>query len=124
MQKNFLLIASAFGALTVAIGAFGAHGLKNILEANQRIENFETAVRYQFYHTVALFLVVFLMDKFEDRWLAYAGFSFIGGIFIFSGSLYALSLTNVTKWGAITPLGGLLFIIGWTVLFVSIYKNM
>ncbi|MBY0425886.1 MAG: DUF423 domain-containing protein [Cytophagales bacterium] len=124
MQKIFLLIASLMGALSVAIGAFGAHALKAKLEAIGRLDTFETAVKYQFYHTFALIAVALLLDKIPVKSLEFAGWSFIGGTLVFSGSLYILCLTGVTKWGAVTPLGGLLFIVGWGLLGWSISKNL
>lgn len=123
MQKLFLLTASALGALSVMIGAFGAHALKNSLESTGRLETFETAVKYQFYHVVALLLLGLLMTKFDHKLLNYAGYSFIIGIIIFSGSLYVLCLTNVAKWGAITPIGGVFLIAGWALLFMGILKS-
>lgn len=122
MQKIFLIIASILGFLSVAIGAFGAHGLKNILEQNGRLANFETAVKYQFYHVFAIIAAAILMDKFSEKMMTYAGYSFMGGILFFSGSLYVLSITNVTKWGAVTPIGGLLFLIGWGLIIAGITK--
>ena len=122
MQKIILIISSLLGALSVAIGAFGAHGLADILEKTGRVATFETAVKYQFYHTLALFLVGILMSKMQHNLLNYAAFSFIGGIIIFSGSLYILSITDISKWGAVTPFGGLLFIFGWILLFISFLK--
>ena len=122
MQKTFLIIASILGALSVAIGAFGAHGLKTLLENNGRLANFETAVKYQFYHVFAILACSLLMDKFNEKWLSYANYSFIGGILFFSGSLYILSISNITKWGAVTPIGGLLFILGWFFMILSIIK--
>lgn len=123
MQKLFLLIAGVLGLLSVAIGAFGAHGLKDILEKNDRFSNFETAVKYQFYHVFAIIAVAMLMDKYSEKMMTYAGYSFMAGILFFSGSLYILSLTNVTKWGAVTPIGGLLFIIGWICMIIGLNQN-
>lgn len=123
MQKIFLSIAGILGLISVAIGAFGAHGLKKVLEHNGRLANFETAVKYQFYHVFALIAVALLMDKYNEKMMIYAGYSFIGGILIFSGSLYILSLTNITKWGAVTPIGGLLFIVGWTLMIFGLNNN-
>lgn len=123
MQKLFLLTGSALGALSVMIGAFGAHALKNSLENTGRLETFETAVKYQFYHVLALLLVGLLMTKFDHKFLNYAGYSFIIGIIIFSGSLYILCLTNVGKWGAVTPIGGVFLIAGWALLFMGILKS-
>jgi len=123
MQKIFLLAGSLFGALSVMIGAFGAHKLKNYLLNIGRMDVFETAVKYQFYHTFALLAVGLLLFKAEDKLLNYAGWCFIAGILVFSGSLYILCLTNVGKWGAVTPIGGTFFIAGWILMFLSIYKN-
>lgn len=124
MQKTFIIIASVLGALSVAIGAFGAHALKAKLEAIGRLETFETAVKYQFYHTFAILAVAILMDKIVGKGFEYAGWSFLGGILVFSGSLYILCLTGVTKWGAVTPIGGLLFIIGWVLMAYSASKTV
>lgn len=122
MQKIFLMTGSILGALSVMIGAFGAHALKNTLTANGRLETFETAVKYQFYHVLALLIVGILLSRIDHKLLHYSGYSFIVGIIIFSGSLYTLCLTNVGKWGAVTPIGGVFFIVGWVLLFLSIYK--
>lgn len=118
MNHIFLTIASALGLFGVAIGAFGAHALKDLLLKNDRLDTFETAVKYQFYHALAVLAVGILSKMFgTDKYLAWAGWLFVSGIAIFSGSLYVLSLTN-TKWlGAITPIGGGLFIAGWVCLF-------
>jgi uncharacterized membrane protein YgdD (TMEM256/DUF423 family) len=113
-------IASVLGAISVLIGAFGAHGLEEILSNNGRLETFETAVRYQFYHAIALLIVGLLMKFNESKYLIWAVRLFLLGILVFSGSLYALSLTNYTGLGAITPFGGLFFILGW----LAIYKSM
>ena len=122
MQKIFLLIASFMGALSVGIGAFGAHGLKNFLLVHQKTEVFETAVKYQFYHTFALLVVGLLMTHIQGKWLVYSGWSFVAGTLIFSGSLYALSLTGIKALGAITPLGGVALIAGWVLLGIGIYR--
>lgn len=123
MQKVFLSIASVLGALSVGIGAFGAHGLKKVLEANGRLETFETAVKYQFYHTLAIFLLGLLFTQMSNKSLEWAGWSFLAGIFVFSGSLYILSLTGITKWGAVTPIGGVFFIVGWVFLLLGVLKS-
>lgn len=123
MQKIFLSIAAIFGLLSVAIGAFGAHGLKDILEKNGRLANFETAVKYQFYHVFAIIAIAILMDKYSSKLIQYAGYSFMTGIIIFSGSLYILSLSNITKWGAVTPIGGLFLIVGWVLMLIGINQN-
>lgn len=123
MQKIVLIMASVSGALAVGIGAFGAHGLSRLLEQNQRMGTFETAVQYHFYHTLALLAIGLLMDKFPGGHLAWAAYAMAAGILVFSGSLYALSLSNVTKWGMITPVGGLLFIVGWLLIGVALLKS-
>lgn len=123
MYKILLYLGSISGFLTVAIGAFGAHGLKHILDKTGRLDNFETAVKYQMFHTIAIILCAMLIDKIDTKLLGYAGISFGIGILLFSGSLYALSLTGVTKFGAITPIGGLGFLIGWTLLFLAVMKS-
>lgn len=124
MHKLFLLTGSISGMLSVAIGAFGAHALKATLEANNRLETFETAVKYQFYHSLALLLLGVIMLHFQNKAFNVSGYGFIVGISIFSGSLYTLSLTGITKLGAITPLGGLAFIIGWIALAWGIMKSV
>jgi uncharacterized membrane protein YgdD (TMEM256/DUF423 family) len=118
MAKTFLLIGSLAGVIGVTLGAFGAHGLRNRLPA-EMLAVFETAVRYHMYHALAIVLVSALMARL-DGWLVHAaGWSFTIGILLFSGSLYLLALTGVRALGAITPLGGLAFIVGWALLAVA-----
>jgi uncharacterized membrane protein YgdD (TMEM256/DUF423 family) len=116
MGQFFLAIAAIFGGLSVGAGAFAAHALKEKLQARS-LEIFETGARYQMYHALALVLVAILIkissEQFSHPALIAAGWSFIIGILIFSGSLYALSLTGIKVIGAITPLGGAAFIAGW-----------
>ena len=109
--------------LGVAIGAFGAHALRPILEAHSRTETFELAVRYQFYHAFAILFCGVLAQLQAGRFLKQAVLCFTAGIVIFSGSLYALSLSGVRVLGAITPVGGLLFLMGWVLLFVGVNKK-
>ncbi len=120
MQKLFLYIAAVQGALAVTIGAFGAHALKNHLTAIGRADVFETAVKYQFYHTFALLAVGILQLLRYNRFLNYSGYSFVIGSVIFSGSLYILCMTNVAKWGAVTPIGGLALVAGWVLFAIGI----
>ena len=116
MANTFLLIGSLAGFLGVAAGAFGAHGLRSRLTADM-LAVFETAVRYQMYHVLALILTAVLMGRVGDaRLLTIAGWSFTTGIVLFSGSLYALALTGTSVFGAITPLGGVAFLVGWACL--------
>lgn len=124
MQKLFLVIGSLLGAFSVIIGAFGAHALKNILESSGRTDVFETAVKYQFYHALGLILLGLLMFNLKHQFLNYAGYSFMIGVIIFSGSLYILCLSGITKFGMITPIGGLFMIAGWVFLTIGVLKSM
>jgi uncharacterized membrane protein YgdD (TMEM256/DUF423 family) len=119
-QRRTLMTGVVMAGLAVAIGAFGAHALRPILEENARTETFELAVRYQFYHAFAILFSGVLMLNFPSRYLNRAAVCFAAGIFIFSGSLYALSISGITILGAITPVGGLLFIAGWLFLFLGV----
>ena len=128
MHKGFLRWAALLGALAVALGAFGAHGLKKYVPA-ETISTFETGVRYQFYHVFALLAVGILYERFPVKWLRYAGNCFLIGILLFSGSLYILTALKATDTvglsgvGAITPIGGVLFIAGWLFLFVAQWRK-
>ncbi|UII32623.1 DUF423 domain-containing protein [Fulvivirga ulvae] len=123
MNRNILILAGILGALSVAIGAFGAHGLKPLLIDNGRVETFETAVKYQFYHTLAIFGLGILMLKYPNKQFKYATFCMVLGILVFSGSLYILCLTNLTVLGAITPIGGVMFILGWIFMAMGAKKT-
>ncbi|MEO9484144.1 MAG: DUF423 domain-containing protein [Ekhidna sp.] len=123
MHKLFFIISSISGMLAVSIGAFGAHALKDKLTTDGTLATFQTAVQYQFYHTLALVGVALLMIKYESQWLNYAGYSMTFGILIFSGSLYLLCFTGMKWLGAITPIGGLLFILGWFFLLMTALKT-
>jgi uncharacterized membrane protein YgdD (TMEM256/DUF423 family) len=122
-QKSTLLTGSLLCGLGVVIGAFGAHALNPVLAANHRIETYEVAVRYQFYHALALLAIGVLMDKFLSRLLGTAALLMVLGVAIFSGSLYVLSITGITWLGAITPFGGALMIFGWVLLFAGIFRR-
>lgn len=122
-QRNTILSGAIFGCAAVILGAFGAHALKEILAATGRVDTYELAVRYQFYHSLALLLVGLLMGQFGSKFLSYSGLSFCLGIVLFSGSLYVLSFTGKTILGAVTPFGGLLFILGWVFLMLGVRKK-
>jgi len=122
-SKILLLIASLSGFLAVAIGAFGAHALKKILDVNNRVDVFETGVKYQMFHTLAILGVALLLFLQPHRMYYWSGICFSIGILIFSGSLYILALSNVGKWGAVTPIGGLFFLAGWLILGLGVFKN-
>ncbi|GMQ27505.1 DUF423 domain-containing protein [Algoriphagus confluentis] len=121
---QILISAGILGALAVGIGAFGAHGLEPLLIKNGRLETFETAVSYHFYHVLALFGISLLsLIKPDWKYLSFSAWCMVLGILIFSGSLYVLSLTGITWLGAITPIGGVGFILGWLGLVYSAFKN-
>ena len=127
MHKGFIKTAALLGALAVMLGAFAAHGLKQILNVDT-LQIFETAVRYQFYHVFALLAVGILYAAYPGKFMKWAGNLFIAGIIIFSGSLYLLCYVKQNQlplnWiGAITPFGGAAFIIGWVMLFLAVVKR-
>jgi uncharacterized membrane protein YgdD (TMEM256/DUF423 family) len=128
MHKGFLKTAALFGILSVALGAFAAHSLKQNI-SDYAVNIFETGVRYQFYHVFALLASGILHKEFQNNFIKGAGKLFITGIILFSGSLYFLALLRGAvvpgyDWiGAITPIGGLCFIAGWICLFVGMYKK-
>ena len=123
MNKFFILAGSVTGMLGVALGAFGAHALKGFLENSGRLDTFETAVKYMFYHSFALILVGILHKEFPAAALNNAGWAFLIGIIIFSGSLFLLCTTGIKVLGAITPIGGVAMIAGWLLLFWGVYKS-
>jgi uncharacterized membrane protein YgdD (TMEM256/DUF423 family) len=123
MHKKFLLTATILGAVSVALGAFGAHALKETL-SEQSLNTYEVAVRYQFYHVFALALTAVLYGSYPNKRIINAGRLFIAGIILFSGSLYLLvSLPDLRWLGAITPLGGACFIGGWLLLAAGLGKR-
>ncbi|MFT4698256.1 MAG: uncharacterized membrane protein YgdD (TMEM256/DUF423 family) [Flavobacteriaceae bacterium] len=124
-NKKIVVIAAFLGALTIAIGAFGAHGLKELVDANA-LKSFETGVRYQMYHIIVL-LVIGLTPIIPLKVKKTIFLFFIIGILLFSGSIYLLSLNAILPFNAksiafITPIGGLSFIIGWFYLCYSFSK--
>jgi len=118
MQRTFLIIAAVSGLIAVLLGAFGAHALRGKLEP-KLFDVFETGVRYQFFHTFALIAVALLIDKLGTAQLVPAGWLFVAGIVLFSGSLYLLAVKSWKWLGPVTPLGGLLFIAGWVMLLIA-----
>jgi len=115
MDRTFLLSGAVAGLIAVAFGAFGAHGLRGRLTPDM-LAVFETGVRYHMYHALALLLVAALMPRVDGRAMVAAGWLFVAGIVLFSGSLYLLAVTGVTVLGAITPIGGVAFLAGWALL--------
>ena len=122
MARLFFGIGAVAGFLAVALGAFAAHGLENRLTPHY-LEVFQTGVRYQMYHALALLAVAFALERWSSAAIAAAGWCFIAGMVVFSGSLYVLSLTGVRWLGAITPLGGLAFLAGWLCLAWGALKS-
>ena len=120
--KLFLLFGSTSMAIGVVLGAFAAHGLKSRLSADM-LAVFRTGVEYQLIHSLGLVLtglaIVYLQSSPQLRW---SGWSMLSGILLFSGSLYALSLTGIRSFGMITPIGGLFFITAWLLFAVGIWK--
>lgn len=121
MAKLWLLCGAVYGLLGVALGAFGAHALRTRLSPDL-LAAWKTGVEYQFYHALALLLLGLLARQVETPLLTVAGAGFALGILLFSGSLYALALTGMRPLGAITPLGGLLFLVGWGGLIAAVWR--
>jgi len=128
MHKKFIATGAMLGAVAVALGAFGAHGLKKIVDADT-VQTFQTGVQYQVYHSLALLLTGLLYEKCSPKMIRIAGALFIIGIILFSGSLYLLAagraggMNSLDKAGIITPLGGVSFIGGWIFLFLAAIKK-
>jgi uncharacterized membrane protein YgdD (TMEM256/DUF423 family) len=125
MKTNSILqVAAISGALAVIFGAFGAHALEPYLLETGRLDTYQTAVSYHFYHSLALLLTgVLSLTRPKTTRLKLSAWFFLAGILIFSGSLYLLCLSQITWLGAITPIGGLGFIAGWVFLFLSFTKG-
>jgi uncharacterized membrane protein YgdD (TMEM256/DUF423 family) len=128
MHRSFITTASVLLGMAVILGAFGAHGLKEKLSA-ELLATYETGVRYHFYHAFALLATGILYERFNRRWLRFAGCCFIIGIILFSGSLYLLAIlmtpgsVGLDRIGLITPFGGLFFIAGWIFLSLSPWRT-
>ncbi|MDE3248508.1 MAG: DUF423 domain-containing protein [Bacteroidota bacterium] len=128
MHRWFLVTAALIAALSVALGAFGAHSLKQVL-APDALAVFETGVRYQFYHAFALLFAGILYERYPGALMQWAGNCFQLGILLFSGSLYALTAVKATetvglsKIGIITPFGGLFFIAGWILMVIAFVRR-
>jgi uncharacterized membrane protein YgdD (TMEM256/DUF423 family) len=115
MDRTFLLLGAVAAFLAVTLGAFGAHGLRGRLSP-EMMAVFQTGVQYHMYHALAIRLVSAMMGRLGGWLIQTAGWAFVAGIVLFSGSLYALALSGVTILGAVTPLGGVAFLIGWACL--------
>lgn len=122
MHKWFLLLSSLSAFFAVALGAFGAHGLRGKLDEHL-MAVYQTGVQYHFWHALGLGLIAVLVRLYpEAALLRWAGGLMFAGILVFSGSLYALSLSGITWLGAITPFGGMAFLIAWSLLVVFAWK--
>jgi uncharacterized membrane protein YgdD (TMEM256/DUF423 family) len=122
VSRVFLVLGSLSAFAGVAIGAFGAHGLKKVLGAEQ-LAVFEIGVRYQIYHALGLLAVAWACSRWPGRAAAASGWLFVGGTVLFSGSLYALAMSGAKWLGAVTPLGGLAFMAGWLCLAWAAWKS-
>ena len=122
-QRASLLTGSVLGLLGVALGAFGAHALKEMLSASGRLDTYELAVRYEFYHAFALLAVGILQQPLSSRYLKTSALLFLAGTVLFSGSLYVLCLSGWTGIAMVTPFGGVLLIFGWLFLAVAVFTG-
>ena len=121
-MKSFIILGSVLTGIAIIIGAFGAHAIKTkVLPEDLAI--FETGIKYHFYHSLGLIIIGILGFHYPNEVVQSSGKLFILGILIFSGSLYLLVLTNIRWLGAITPIGGFCFIMGWFILAYNIYKT-
>ncbi len=121
MKNTFYILGSLSALLGVALGAFGAHSLKSSL-SSEMLAIFETGVRYQMYHSFALVVAGWAFEKYSHTIFSKAAWSFVAGILLFSGSLYALALTESRWLGVVTPFGGLAFLVGWLLLAVGFWN--
>lgn len=124
MNKFFLIAGSIYGMLAVAIGAFGAHALKEMLTATQRTDTFETAVKYQFYHALLLLFLGWIYYQNPSKWLNYSGWAAVIGTIIFSGALYLICFTGIKTFGAVAPIGGTLLVVSWALLTLHFIKSL
>ncbi|MEX1232584.1 MAG: DUF423 domain-containing protein [Planctomycetaceae bacterium] len=140
-MKTWMITGALFGGLAVVLGAFAAHGLDQVMVDKyaslppkiiaghsvpaswKYLQDFKTGAEYQMYHALALLALGVLTQHRPSRWATCAGWSFVGGIVLFSGSLYALSVTGETKWGMVAPIGGMLLIIGWALFAIAALRS-
>ena len=123
MPRIFIILSGLLGLSAVALGAFGAHGLQSRLgllpDAVKRLDWWNTAAHYHLTHALALAVAAWLVHRGAGTSALVAGWSFVGGVALFSGSLYMMAVTGQTKLGVITPFGGLLFLVGWGAIMVA-----
>ena len=121
MTSTWFVIGALFAGIGVVLGAFGAHGLRDKLSVEMLVV-FETGVRYQLLHAITLLMVSWASSRWPVPGVNWAGWLFVAGILIFSGSLYVLAISGIRWLGAVTPLGGLCLILGWGILAVSVFR--
>lgn len=122
MSRTFAIGGALSAFLAVLAGAFGAHVLRSRLPTDM-LAAFETGARYHMYHALALFVVAWAWSQWPNALVRVAGWLFLAGTVVFSGSLYILALTGVTWWGAVTPVGGVLLLAGWATLALGILRS-
>ena len=124
MDRTFFIMGSIVSGLAVALGAFGAHGLKNLV-APEMIDTWEKAVRYQMYHALGILLLAWAVTHWppQANLLTVGGWLFLAGVMLFSGSLYILVLSGIKWLGAITPLGGVAFVAGWLCMVIAAWRS-
>ncbi len=124
MDRTFIIVGSLVMFVAVALGAFGAHALGDTFADNLDLKSrYETAVRYQMIHGLAIFNVAWLVSRWDGNLLSTAGWLFLAGIIFFSGSLYIMSITDQRWLGAITPIGGLAFLAGWLLIAIAAWRH-
>ena len=121
--KTMIVCGAVLAGLAVVLGAFGAHGLEDSLVEHNQAANYETAVRYQMYHALALLLVGILAERRSTSTLRVAGWCFVTGAFMFCGALYGVALARISQLGMVAPVGGVLLIAGWAALAVSALRR-
>lgn len=128
MYKTYLILGTFLSGLAVALGAFGAHGLKKLV-GPETVATYQTGVQYQMWHALALIVVAMLYERWHSSLFGYSAISFIAGIILFSGSLYliaslkAMNKVTPAAVGILTPIGGLFFILGWVLLLIAIVRK-
>ena len=121
MERIFTIAGALSACLAVGFGAFGAHGLKSKL-SDAHMAAYQTGVLYHLIHALALFAVAWAFTQWPSRWTSSAGWLFVAGTLLFSGSLYALAISGISRLGMITPLGGLMMMAGWVCLALGAYR--
>lgn len=122
-MKLFIILGALNGFIAVALGAFGAHGLEGKIP-DKYLETWQTAVQYQMFHAVGLLVIGILAGKISSPLINWSGWLMLIGIILFSGSLFVLSVTQIKVLGAITPLGGVSFLVAWILMIIAAYKYL